>query len=102
MIKESLSIGGEIESITIRGTEAFVVFVNKESAENCLLLVNTQQGGSPISIEQLKELHVRLSEDKNGKQIIPHDKKFQADSQCQRKRRYDQGISFDRWSDRVN
>ena len=62
MIKESLSIAGQIESIEIQGTEAFVVFVNKESAENCLMLDNTQLGGSTISIEQLKELPVRLSE----------------------------------------
>ena len=53
MIKESLSIAGEIESIEIQGTEAFVVFVNKESAENCMLLDNTKLGGSTISIQEL-------------------------------------------------
>lgn len=74
MIKEFLSIGGEIESIDIQGTEAIVVFVNKESAENCMMLDNTLLGGSSISIEELKELPVSVPEVKE-KQLEPQPEK---------------------------
>ena len=74
MIKGFLSIGGDIESIEIQGTEAIVVFVNKESAENCVMLDNTELGGSAISIEEVKELPVRLSEVKEKKEKEPEPK----------------------------
>jgi RNA recognition motif-containing protein len=62
MIREALSISGNIESVDIQNSEALVIFANEESADSSQMLDNTFIGGCSITIEKAKAFEPKKEE----------------------------------------